>query len=102
VNGSSFPPDGDAAARAYRGGGRQKPDQGQEPNRKHPAFDRVAEWYLQSTDFDLAIIDVNLDGEPIFPVAEAIKARNRPLIFATGYNDLSVLPDEYRDRPSLQ
>jgi DNA-binding response OmpR family regulator len=56
---------------------------------------------VQRTDFDLAIIDVNLDGEPIFPVAEAIKARNRPFIFVTGYNT-SDLPDEYRDRPSLQ
>jgi CheY-like chemotaxis protein len=57
---------------------------------------------VQNTEFDLAIIDVNLHGELVFPVAETIKARNRPFIFATGYTDPSVLPDEYRDRPSLQ
>ena len=39
----------------------------------------------QSTDFDLAILDVNVNGKVISPVAELIKARNRPFIFATGY-----------------
>jgi hypothetical protein len=37
----------------------------------------------------------------ITPVAELINARNRPFIFATGYGS-SGLPEEYRDRPSLQ
>ena len=56
---------------------------------------------VQRTEFDIAIMDINLHGEPVFPVANAIKARNRPFIFATGYNN-SSLPDEYRDRPALQ
>ena len=55
----------------------------------------------QSTEFDLAILDVNVNGKVITPVAELIKARNRPFIFATGYGS-SGLPEEYRDRPSLQ
>ena len=55
----------------------------------------------QSTDFDVAILDVNVNGKVISPVADLIKARNRPLIFATGYGS-SGLPEEYRDRPSLQ
>src|SRR6266478_215847 len=53
----------------------------------------------QTTEFDLAILDVN--GKVISPVAELIKARNRPFIFATGYGS-SGLPEEYRDRPALQ
>jgi DNA-binding response OmpR family regulator len=56
---------------------------------------------LENTDFDIAIVDVNLHGELVFPVAEAIKARNRPFIFATGYST-SALPAEFRDRPALQ
>jgi CheY-like chemotaxis protein len=56
---------------------------------------------VQKTHFDIAIMDVNLHGVPVFPVAEAIKARNRPFIFATGYN-ASILPPEFRDRPALQ
>ena len=56
---------------------------------------------VQSTDFDLAILDVNVNGKMISPVAELIKARNRPFIFATGYGSQG-LPEEYRDRPALQ
>ena len=55
----------------------------------------------QSTYYDLAILDVNVNGKVISPVADLIKARNRPFIFATGYGS-SGLPEEYRDRPSLQ
>ena len=55
----------------------------------------------QSTEFDLAILDVNVNGKVISPVAELIQARNRPFIFATGYGS-SGLPEEYRDRPALQ
>ena len=38
----------------------------------------------QSAEFDLAILDVNVNGKVISPVAELITARNRPFIFATG------------------
>lgn len=55
----------------------------------------------QSTEFDVAILDVNVNGKVISPVAELIAARNRPFIFATGYGS-SGLPEEYRDRPALQ
>ncbi len=55
----------------------------------------------QTTYFDLAILDVNVNGKVISPVADLIKARNRPFIFATGYGS-SGLPEEYRDRPALQ
>ena len=39
----------------------------------------------QSADFDLAVLDVNIAGQLITPVAELIAARRRPIIFATGY-----------------
>jgi CheY-like chemotaxis protein len=55
----------------------------------------------QNTYFDVAILDVNVNGKVISPVADLIKARNRPFIFATGYGS-SGLPEEYRDRPALQ
>ncbi len=55
----------------------------------------------QNAEFDLAILDVNVNGKVISPVAELIQARNRPFIFATGYGS-SGLPEEYRDRPALQ
>jgi len=55
----------------------------------------------QSTEFDLAILDVNVNGKVISPVADVIKAKGRPFIFATGYGS-SGLPEQYRDRPALQ
>jgi CheY-like chemotaxis protein len=55
----------------------------------------------RSTDFDVAILDVNLDGEIITPVAELIEGRRLPIIFATGYGATGV-PEEFRDRPTLQ
>ena len=55
----------------------------------------------QSADFDLAVLDVNIAGQLITPVAELIAARRRPIIFATGYG-VSGLPEAFRDRPALR
>lgn len=54
-----------------------------------------------STEFDFAILDVNVNGRLISPVAEAIEGRNRPFVFATGYG-VQGLPEKFRDRPLLQ
>lgn len=54
----------------------------------------------QAEDFDVAILDVNVNGQAIFPVAETIAARGIPFIFSTGYGQKS-LPEEYRSRPTL-
>ncbi|MEI7805558.1 MAG: response regulator [Hyphomicrobiales bacterium] len=51
--------------------------------------------------FDLAILDVNLDGEEVYPVAEVLTARKLPFVFVTGYGG-SGLPEKYRSRPTLQ
>lgn len=56
---------------------------------------------VQSTDFDIAILDVNVNGKVITPVAEAVQLRGRPLVFATGYG-AQGLPEKFRDRPTLQ
>lgn len=55
----------------------------------------------RNADFDLAILDVNLDGQPISPVADALVARGTPFVFATGYGERG-LPESYRDRPTLK
>ena len=44
---------------------------------------------------------MNLDGNLITPVAELIKARGLPIIFATGYGAAGV-PEEFKDCPALQ
>ena len=55
----------------------------------------------KNADFDLAILDVNLNGQPISPVADALVARGTPFVFATGYGERG-LPEPYRDRPTLK
>ena len=55
----------------------------------------------KSVDFDLAILDLNLAGLPIVPVADALAARGTPFVFATGYSE-SSLPEAHRNRPTLR
>ncbi len=50
---------------------------------------------------DLAILDVNVAGEPIYPVAEALAQRSIPFVFSTGYGSAGIR-DAFRDRPVLQ
>jgi DNA-binding response OmpR family regulator len=45
---------------------------------------------------DAAVLDVNLGGEFVFPVADALRARGVPFIFCSGYHD-SVTRDRYPD-----
>jgi CheY-like chemotaxis protein len=55
----------------------------------------------QREAFDLAILDVHLNGQAVFPVAEALVERGIPFVFATGYGERG-LPEQYRNRPILQ
>ena len=57
--------------------------------------------HATGSDFDLAILDVNVAGRMSFPVAEVLRARGIPFIFATGYG-VSALPQELRGHPTLQ
>jgi CheY-like chemotaxis protein len=50
---------------------------------------------------DLAILDVNVAGEPIYPVAETLARKGVPFVFSTGYGSAGI-KDAYRDRPVLQ
>lgn len=51
-------------------------------------------------EFDAALLDVNLAGEPVYPVADMLCERGIPFIFLTGYGEDSLQPP-YRDRPIL-
>ena len=52
-------------------------------------------------DFSAAILDVNLGGDWIFPVADILAKRRLPFVFVTGYGERS-LPGPYRDYAALQ
>lgn len=47
-------------------------------------------------DISGAVLDINLAGEEIFPVADLLLARGIPFLFATGY-DRSAIPSRYAD-----
>ena len=51
--------------------------------------------------FDFALLDINLDGKQSFPVADVIRARGLPFLFATGYGS-RILDEPYKDTPILQ
>ena len=55
----------------------------------------------RQAEFDIAILDVNLNGQPISPVVEILVARGLPFVFATGYGQRGV-PEPYRKTPTLQ
>src|SRR5260221_1151940 len=44
----------------------------------------------QSRDFDCAILDVNINGDPVYPVAEILSERGIPFLFVTGYGESGV------------
>lgn len=55
---------------------------------------------VDALQFDVAIVDINLAGESAYPVAEALKRRAIPFVFATGYGGDSLSP-EWQDRTVL-
>lgn len=50
---------------------------------------------------DAALLDVNVAGREIFPVAEALKAKGVPFVFSTGYGEAG-LPEHWRGNPTVQ
>jgi CheY-like chemotaxis protein len=50
---------------------------------------------------DAAILDLNLDGQRSYDVADALAARGVPFVFATGYGPAGLI-EAYRDRPVLR
>ena len=40
-----------------------------------------------SVELDCAVLDVNLGGQPIFPLADLLREKGAPFAFATGYGD---------------
>ena len=51
--------------------------------------------------FEVAILDVNLNGQRTFPIAEVLTQRGLPFIFATGYGAAAV-PAAFHAAPVLQ
>ena len=64
-------------------------------------MDRAEQMMADGLTADVAILDVNLAGEMIFPLAQRLAERGMPIVFATGYGR-SGLPANFQDFPVLQ
>ena len=51
--------------------------------------------------FDCAVLDMNLNGEIVYPLADLLKAQQVPFMFLTGYSPAGVEP-RFGDVPVLQ
>jgi CheY-like chemotaxis protein len=56
---------------------------------------------LDSDSFDLATLDVHLNGKTVFPFAAALEEREIPFLFATAYG-VRGIPEVFRGSPVLQ
>lgn len=50
---------------------------------------------------DAALLDVNVAGREVFPIAEALRTRGVPFVFSTGYGEAG-LPEHWRGNPTIQ
>jgi CheY-like chemotaxis protein len=51
-------------------------------------------------EFDVAILDVNMSGREIYPLARTLMGRGVPFVLSTGYG-AAGLPEEFRSIPAL-
>ena len=54
----------------------------------------------EGAEFDVALLDVNLQGQTVESVAKMLARRGKPFVFTTGYGE-RVIPPEFKDRPML-
>ena len=57
--------------------------------------------FLETHTPDLAVLDVNLGGERVYPVAEQLEAKGVNFIFTTGYGRGGIEP-RWAQRPVVQ
>lgn len=50
----------------------------------------------RDADIDFAVLDINVAGTKSFPIADILRQRNIPFVFASGYGS-DGLVDGYRD-----
>ena len=56
---------------------------------------------LRDQSFDIAVLDINLNGKQSFPVAEELRRRGIPYLFSTGYEKVAP-PERHAGAPLLQ
>jgi len=56
---------------------------------------------IEKNKFDLAILDVNLKGESVWPVASALRKKGTPFVLATG-GHVDPPPAEFASAPMIE
>ena len=56
---------------------------------------------VENDGFDLAILDVNLKGECVWPVASALRAKGIPFVLASG-GHVEPPPAEFANTPMIE
>jgi DNA-binding NarL/FixJ family response regulator len=57
---------------------------------------------VDTVPFDVAILDIDLHGENVAPVADAIRQSGREVIFLSGYGEADMLPSHLQSLPRLE
>jgi PAS domain S-box-containing protein len=66
-----------------------------------PAYELEEAMALLDRPIDAAVLDANLNGRSVTPVAEALAARKVPFVFATGYGEAGGAPGGF-DAPVIR
>ena len=62
---------------------------------------RAALEEVEKGEFDLAILDINLTGESVWPVASALRGKGTPFVLATG-GHVDPPPAEFANVPTIE
>lgn len=63
-----------------------------------PSIARALE-VLAAGSVDIAVLDINLSGTSVVPLAEHLRRQRIPFVFLTGYGDEELLPEHLRGHP---
>lgn len=62
---------------------------------------RLDDAMARAPDYQMAVLDVHLNGKPVFDFADRLAEAGTPFVFATGYGERGI-PERHRARPVLQ
>lgn len=60
-----------------------------------------AEKAVAENEFDVAVLDINIAGKAIYPIAEILGNRGIPFVFTTGYSREHI-EEGWREAPTLR
>jgi DNA-binding NtrC family response regulator len=61
----------------------------------------AAREFVENEEIDVAVLDVHIRGERVFPLLDVLEDKRVPFLLTSGYADWQM-PDKWQDRPRLQ